>query len=71
MVVVPGTKPVTIPLLDPIFAIVVELLVHTPPVTASLRVIVLPTHTEAGPVIVAGVSKVVTIVVILQPVPAV
>ena len=51
MVVVPTDKPVAIPLTMPIVATAGVLLVHTPPVTASVNVTVVPTHWVVGPVI--------------------
>ena len=47
---VPATAPLTMPDV-PIVATVVLLLLHTPPVVASLNVVVEPAHTVAVPVI--------------------
>jgi hypothetical protein len=60
--------PFTTPLLDPIVAIPVAPLVHTPPAGAPFSVVVLFTHTEAVPVIVPGNANTVTTVVTRQPV---
>jgi hypothetical protein len=49
MVAVPGTRPVTTPLAELTDAMVVALLLHDPPAEASVRVIVDPTQTFAGP----------------------
>ncbi len=49
MVLVPRDMPVTIPLLMPIVATVVVLLVHVPAPTGSVRSIVPPMHTKVGP----------------------
>jgi hypothetical protein len=51
MVVVPPVTPVTIPEDEPIVAIDVLLLVHTPPVVESVNEIFPPTHTLVAPVI--------------------
>ena len=53
MVVVPAVTPVTIPVV-PIVATAVAELLHNPPVVASVRVVVLPTHTDFVPPIAAG-----------------
>lgn len=45
MVQVPGATPVTMPVTEPIVAIVVLLLDHRPPGMAAVSVIVWPTHT--------------------------
>ena len=65
---VPGNIPVTTPEDDPIVAIVVEPLVQVPPVTASVRVIVLPWQTDDGPVMPGSSGRTVTVIVELQPV---
>ena len=48
---VPATSAFAIPLVLPIVATVVLLLLHVPPVTASVRLEVLPVHTFSVPVI--------------------
>ena len=65
MTEVPGDTPVTTPLEEPIVATPVELLVHTPPVVASLSVVVFPAHTDAVPAI-AAVGRTVTVAVPLK-----
>ena len=68
--VVPAAIPDTVPLPVPdrtTVAALVLLLVHEPPVIASLKIIVLPVHTLAGPVMAGGVGSTVTVVVVLQP----
>lgn len=48
-------------------ATAVLLLVHVPPVTASLRMIVKPWQTFVAPVIDAGVGSTVTAVIVIHP----
>ena len=50
MLVVPPDKPVTMPDDEPAFATEVLLLVHIPPGTPSLNVVVLPWQTAGAPV---------------------
>lgn len=66
MVAVPAVMPVTAPVLLTL-ATAVLLLLHTPPVTASLNVVVPPVHTVMVPVMVPadGVPDTVTVVVAL------
>lgn len=52
---VPAVTPVTTPVAEPTVASAV-LLLHTPPLTVSPRVMVKPTHTLEGPVMTAGVA---------------
>ena len=68
MVAVPADMPVTIPVLRPTVAIVVELLVQVPPMDGSLNVVVAPMHIVAIPVIGGGGEVTVTVVVVAQPV---
>jgi hypothetical protein len=56
MVVVPALTGVTIPLLF-IVATLVVVELHTPPLVASLKVVVLPIQTEVVPVMAATVGK--------------
>ena len=51
MVTVPAVTPVTTPEPDPTVAMVISLLLHTPPEVASLNVVVRPGHTLVVPVI--------------------
>lgn len=67
MVALPPVTPVTIPVDEPTVAIAVLLLAHVPP-PASLRVVVLPAHTVATPVIAPGSGLTVTVVIRMQPV---
>ena len=70
MVVVPPETPVTTPVEAVTVATELLLVVHVPPVVALLNVMLLPWHTEAGPVM--GVSRVtVSVVVAVQPAPVV
>ena len=64
IVVVPANTPVTIPVEEPIVATVGVLLLHVPPVVASLNVVVEPSQTVNVPVIPAGDGLTVTIVVV-------
>lgn len=70
MVAVPVVAPVTTPDAEPTGAIAVLLLLHAPPVVASVSVIVAPTHTLLLPVIAAGEVLTVTVAVVAQPVPS-
>jgi hypothetical protein len=67
IVVVPAYRPVTVrgDPDEPIVAIPVLVLLHTPPDDKSLNVVVRPTHTEFRPVIGAGTGMTVTMVVAL------
>ena len=55
------TPPVTV-------AIEVLLLLHVPPLTLLLSVVVAPTHMLAVPVMAGGAAKTVTAIVVAQPV---
>lgn len=68
MMLVPSATPLTIPEVLPMVAMVVVVLIQVPPATASLRVIVAPTHTALGPVMAAGIVYTATVVLTLQPV---
>jgi len=69
----PAIIPVAVPEVEPIVAIDVLLLVHTPPVVASLKDVVRPTHKLGNPVIGAGrgftVSAAVVALALVQPAP--
>ena len=67
MITVPDEIPVTIPEAEPIVAIEVILLPQAPPGTASLQVVVEPTHTFKVPVIGAGPGETVTVMLAVQP----
>jgi hypothetical protein len=66
MVVTPGVRALTIPVL-PTVATAVALLLQVPPPVASDSVVVAPAHTAAVPIIAAGVEITVTVVVAVQP----
>ena len=68
MVAVPPDTPVSKPDEEPIVEITVLLLLHVPPVTASLKVVVKPAHTLDAPEIAIGEGLTVTVVVVVQPV---
>jgi hypothetical protein len=68
IVTVPPDTPVTIPEEDPTVAIVVLLLLHTPPGGRQVKVIVLPAHRLVGPVIGPGFGLTVTVITDIQPV---
>lgn len=68
IVAVPAETPVTTPVVATTVAMVVLLLVHEPPVVASDRRVVEPTHTDATPVIDAGNGFTVIEIVLRQPV---
>jgi hypothetical protein len=67
IVAAPVETPVTTPLSEPTVA-ADELLLHAPPPTASLIVVVAPTHTVEEPVIAVGDTLTDTVVVVRQPV---
>ena len=67
MVDVPVIIALTTPVEDPMVATDVLLLAHVPP-PASMRVVVLPGHTAAVPLIAAGKGNTVATVVTAQPV---
>ena len=54
IVSIPGDIPITMPDAEPTVAIAGLLLLHVPPPGELLKVMVLPTHTEVGPVIAEG-----------------
>jgi hypothetical protein len=60
MVTVPADTPVTIPVEDPTVATEALLLLHVPPVVASLSDIVRPAPTVLPPLIAAGAGLMVT-----------
>jgi hypothetical protein len=64
---VPEPMPVTTPVLSPIVATGNGASDQVPPPTASLKVIVDPWHTLAGPLIAAGDGLTVTVTVVTQP----
>lgn len=68
--VVPAEMPVTTPVEDPTVAIAVFALVHVPPATGSLNVVVLPIHVLFTPVMPGGGGTTVTIPAMVHPVPA-
>ena len=67
----PANIPVIIPEEEPIAAMAVLLLLHLPPVLASVSVADSPTHTSVVPFIVAGKGFTVTVANAVQPVPIV
>ena len=64
MVVVPADIPVTIPEMLPMVATVVMLLVHVPPLVASVKAAVDPTQVVSIPVIPEGSGLMVTVIVV-------
>ena len=68
MMVVPAVNPLTTPV-PAIVATVVLLLLHTPPVVASVNGVVWPMHRIVVPVIADGDALMVTIFVTVQPDP--
>ena len=69
IVAVPPETPVTSPEPVPTVAIDVELLVHTPPLVASLNVDVAEVQSVVVPVILAGVLITVTVFTAAAPQP--
>ena len=63
--------PVTMPVALPAVAIMGLLVLHVPPVVASVNVVADPTHVVAAPVIADGSGLIVTVFVTLQPAPGV
>jgi len=68
MTAVPAIPPVTMPVVDPIAAIVVLLLLQVPVVVASVSVVVKPEHTDKVPEMLTGVGLTVTTAEVTQPV---
>jgi hypothetical protein len=69
IVVVPEVMPVTTPVTAFMVATDSSLLLHSPPVVAELKATLLPAQIVRGPVMVAGVAPVVTVIVLKQPAP--
>ena len=70
MVAAPAATPVTWPVDEFTAAIPELLLVHTPPDDVSVKLILAPTHTVVGPLIVPAFAAGLTlIVVVVVPVP--
>ena len=69
MVATPGAIAFTIPVAIPIVATVGALLNQLPPLTASLRVELLPTHNDVIPVIVDPLPPVTETIVVALAVP--
>ena len=67
MILLPAVTPVTLPVVELAVALAL-LLVHVPPVTASLSVVLRPAHTVGVPVMVAGTGLTVKARVLMQPV---
>ena len=67
----PGVSPCTTPDVRPIEAMVGSLLLHVPPVTASVSVSVVPGHKVSAPTIDGGSGLTVTEVVTKHPLDAV
>lgn len=59
----PTPTPVTVPVFEPMVATASVLLVHVPPETLLLRLIVEPTHTEEAPLIVPALGTGFTVTV--------
>ena len=68
MMLVPSATPDTTPVVLPMVAVAVVVLIQVPPATASLNVMVAPTHTALGPVIAAGMVYTAIVVLTLHPV---
>ena len=66
---VPAETPVTIPVVDPTVATGKRLLLQVPPGVGSLRVVVLPSHTNVVPVIADGDGLHVMVVVTIHAPP--
>ena len=68
IVTVPGATPVTTPVDASTIAILVLVLVHTPPVVALENVVVRASHNVLTPVIAAGTAFTVMVFIVRQPV---
>ena len=68
MVVTPAATPVTMPLEVPMEAVAAFALLHAPPPTRSVKVVVAPVQTLTAPDIVDGERLTVTGAVMKQPV---
>ncbi len=66
MVATPAATPVTTPEEEPTVATSKSELVHTPPVTVLVRVVVAPTHTVGVPPIVGGIAFTVSVAILRQ-----
>jgi hypothetical protein len=64
MVAVPAVMPVTVPVL-PTVATPVAVLLHVPPVAASLKPVAEPTHTDAVPVMLPADGNGLTVTVVV------
>jgi len=67
IVAVPAVPPVATPVPDTTPAVAVLLLVHTPPVDASVKVVVVPGHIDKFPAIAAGAGLTVIVYVVVHP----
>ena len=65
MVVVPVAIPVAIPVETPMVATAGVLLIHTPPVTTSDNVMVVPTHWLVGPLMGLTTGTGLTVMILL------
>ena len=61
IVAVPAATPLTIPVDEPTDAVPAALLLHVPPVVASVKAIANPTQTAEGPVIAEGTALTFTV----------
>ena len=66
MVTTPSVMPVAVPVEDPIVATALLLLLHTPPLVASVNVVVKPTHTLVVPPMAEGFGLTVKLVTAIQ-----
>jgi hypothetical protein len=65
IVTVPALTPVTIPVADPIVAMAILSLIHTPPPVVTLSAVEAPTHTPVLPLI-TGIEFTVIVLVVIQ-----
>jgi hypothetical protein len=63
MVVVPASTPFTMPVEEPMLATEVLLLVHTPPLTASVNVIVADSQTLVAPLMLPAFGAGLTVII--------
>jgi hypothetical protein len=67
MIAVPMPVLITTPDAEPIVAIATSLLLHVPPLVASLKVMLFPVQIIVAPVMAAGYGLTVAVTITLQP----
>ena len=67
IVTVPVEIPVTVPDIEPTVALLIMLLLQTPPEVASLNVVVPPTHTDVGAPMIGVIGLTTIVATFIQP----